>query len=89
MYILNKDYGSEKLTHDEYRDKLVKYHLAEVLKKYNIPLPPVLSRRLGKYHKAEDPKRLCEWHFPTHIPKGRGKKGKGVVSSVAKYLERY
>ena len=40
-YILNKHYGCEKLTHDEYRDKIVKYLLAEGLKNYNIPLSPV------------------------------------------------
>ena len=31
-YILNKRYGCEKLTHDEYRDEIVKYLLAEGLK---------------------------------------------------------
>ena len=74
-YILNKHYGCEKLTHDEYRDKIVKYFLAEGLKNYNIPLPPVISRRIWKYHKDEhDSKRLCEQHFPTRIPKGEGRK---------------
>ena len=52
-YILNKHYGCEKLTHDECRDKIVKYLLAEGLKNYNIPLPPVISRRIWKYHKVE------------------------------------
>ena len=75
VYILNKHYGCEKLTHDEYRDKIVKYLLAEGLKNYNIPLPPVISGRIGKYHKDEhDSKRLWEWHFPTCIPKGKGRK---------------
>ena len=32
VYILNKHYRSEKLTQDEYRDKIVKYLLAEGLK---------------------------------------------------------
>ena len=74
-YILNKDYGCEKLTHDEYRDKIVKYLLAEALKNYNIPLPSVISMRIWKDHKDEhDNKQLCEWHFPTHIPKGEGRK---------------
>ena len=49
-YILNKHYGCEKLTHNEYSDKIVRYLLAEGLKNYNIPLPPVISRRIGKYH---------------------------------------
>ena len=52
-YILNKHYGCEKLTPDEYRDKIVKYLLTEGLKNYNIPLPPVISRRIRKYHKDE------------------------------------
>ena len=37
VYILKKHYGCEKLTHNEYRDKIVKYLLAEGLKNYNIP----------------------------------------------------
>ena len=90
VYILNKHYGCEKITHDEYRDK---YLLAEDLKNYKIPLPPVISKRIGKYHKAEhDNKQLCEWHFPTCIPKGEAEKGRdhqGVVLFVVKYLGRY
>ena len=70
-----------------------RYLLGEGLKNYNIPLPPVISRRIGKYHKDEyDSKRLCEWHFPTLIPKGEAEKGRnlqGVVAFVAKYLGRY
>ena len=75
VYISSKYYGCEKLTHDEYRDKIVKYLLAEGLKNYNTPSLPVISRRIGKYHKAEhDSKQLCEWDFPTGIPKGDGRK---------------
>ena len=44
-YILNKNYGCEKLTHDEYRDRIVKYLLGEGLKNYKILLPPVLSKK--------------------------------------------
>ena len=92
-YILNKYYGFEKLTHDEYRNKIVKYLLAEGLKNYKIPLPPLISRKIGKYHKAEhDKKQLCEWHFPICIPKGEGKKRRdlqGVVLFVVKYLGIY
>ena len=55
-FILNKHYGCDKLTHDEYRDKIVKYLLAEGLKNYNIPLPPVISMRIGKDHKDEHDK---------------------------------
>ena len=93
VYILNKHYGCEKITHDEYRDKIVKYLLADDFKNYKIPLPPVISKRIGKYHKAEhDNKQLCEWHFPTCIPKGEAEKGRdhqGVVLFVVKYLGRY
>ena len=73
-HILNKHYGCEKLMHNEYRDKIVKYLLAEGLKNYNIPLPPVICRRIVKYHKDEHDKRLCERHFPTRITKGEGRK---------------
>ena len=44
-YILNKNYGCKKLTHDEYRDRTVKYLLGEGLKNYKIPLPLVLSKK--------------------------------------------
>ena len=45
-YILNKNYGCEKLTHDGYRDRIMKYLLGEGLKNYKIPLIPVLSKKL-------------------------------------------
>ena len=81
-YILNKHYGCEKLTHDEYRDKIVKYLLAEGLKTYNIPLPPVICRRIGKYHKDEhDSKRWCEMAFSYSHPQGGGHK-KGETFKV-------
>ena len=74
-YILNKHYGCKKLTHDEYRDRIVKCLLEEGLKNYKIPLPPVLSKRIGKYHSAgHDKVHLCERYFPSCIPKGEGKK---------------
>ena len=92
-YILNRHYGSEKLTQNEYRDKLVKYLLEEGLKNYNIPLPPLISRRIGKYHKDKhNRKRLCEWHFPSHIPKGEGRKREKPSRCcfvLVKYLGRY
>lgn len=74
-YILNKHYGTEKLTHDEYRDRIIKFLISEGLKCYKIPLPPVLSRKLGKRSGPEaDEKRLTERHFPTNIPGGEGRK---------------
>ena len=42
----SKNYGCEKLTHDEYRDRIMKYLLGEGLKNYKIPLIPVLSKKL-------------------------------------------
>ena len=51
VYILNKHYGCEKLSHDEYRDKIVKYR-SEGLKNYNIPLPPVIVGELGNIIKV-------------------------------------
>ena len=74
-YILNKNYGCKKLTHDEYRDRIVKYLLGEGLKNYKIHLPPILSKKIGKHHAGENDKtHLCERHFPSAIPKGEGKK---------------
>ena len=74
-YILNKNYGCEKLTHDEYRDRIVKYLLGEGLKNYKILLPPVLSKKIGKHNVGENDKtHLCERHFPSAIPRGEGRK---------------
>ena len=74
-YILNKIYGSETLTHDEYRDRMVKFLIREGLKSYNIPIPPVLSRKIGKRHGQDHAvKRLTERHFPSYIPQGEGRK---------------
>ena len=76
-YILNKHFGCQKLTHDEYRDKIVKYLLDEGLKCYKIPLPPVLSRRIARTNTEEEEKKhLTERHFITNIPAGEGRKRK-------------
>lgn len=76
-YILNKYYGSEKLSHDEYRDRIVKFLIAEGMKAYNIPLPPVMSRKIVNRHEADHlEKRLSERHFPTNIPAAEGRKRK-------------
>ena len=53
---LNKNYGCKKLTHDEYRDRIVKYLLGEGLKNYKIPLPPVLNKKIGKHNTGENDK---------------------------------
>ena len=74
-YILNRHYGCKKLNHDEFRDHLVKYLIQEGLKSYKIPLPPVLSSTLGKYHVEDhNERRLSERHFLKNIPAGEGRK---------------
>ena len=76
-HILNKLYGSEKLKHDAFRDRLIKFLIGEGLKSYNIPLPPVINRKIGKYNEIEfQEKRLHERHFPTSIPAAEGRKRK-------------
>ena len=76
-YILNRHYGSKKMTQDEYRDNLVKYLLREGLKCYSIPLPPVMSKKLGKKTiSGQDTIRLQERHFITNIPAAEGRKRK-------------
>ena len=76
-YILNKHFGCQKLTHDEYRDKIVKYLLDEGLRCFKIPLPPVLSQRIARRNtEEEEKKRLTERHFITNIPAGEGGKRK-------------
>ena len=63
------------MSHDDFRDRIVKYLISEGLKCYKIPLPPVLSRKLGKKNAQEaKEKRLTERHFPTNIPGGEGRK---------------
>ena len=77
-YILNKHYGSRKgMSQDEYRDLLVKYLMREGLKCYKIPLPPVLSKKIGRNHRPEhNLARLNERHFITNIPGAEGRKRK-------------
>ena len=76
-YILNRHYGLQKMSQDEYQDYLVKYLVCEGLKCYKIPLPPILSKKIGRNHTSEhDMKRLDERHFITNIPAGEGRKRK-------------
>ena len=76
-YILNKHYSHKKLTHDEFRDHLVKYLIQEGLKSYKIPLPLVLSSKLGKYHVTDhNEKRLSERHFLKYITAREGRKSR-------------
>ena len=65
----------QKLSHDEFRDYLVKFLFDEGLKSYKIPLPPVISSKLGRYHVDDhNEKRLSERHFLKNIPAGEGQK---------------
>ena len=53
-YILNRTlWFMKKMSQDEYRDYMVKYLLREGLKCYKIPLPPVLSKKIGRNHTSE------------------------------------
>ena len=76
-HILNKHYVSAKLTQDEYRGYIVKYLVSEGLKCYKIPLPSIISRKLGKHNTDEHNRtRLNEHHFISNIPGGRVEKGR-------------
>ena len=75
--ILNRQYGSWRMTQDEYRGYLVEYLLHEGLKCYKISLPPVMSKKLVRNHTLEhEMKKLNEHHFITNIPAGEGRKQK-------------
>ena len=88
-YIINKHNGCEKLIHDEYRDKIVKYLLAEGLKNYNIPLVGELGNIIKMKMTAKD----CVNGICLLVsPRGRAEKGRNlqsVVLFVVKYLGRY
>ena len=81
-YILNKNYGCKKLTHDEYRDRFVKYLLGEGLKNYKIPLPPVLSKKIGKHNAGENDKTMRGISQVQSL-KERVKKEKGLPGAVS------
>ena len=60
----------------------MKYLLCEGLKCYKIPLPPVLSKKIGRNHTSKyDMRRLNEHHFITNIPSGEGRKWKRPTKS--------
>ena len=82
-YILNRHYGSKKLSHDEYRDTIVKYLLDEGLKYYKIPLPPVIRRKIVRRNiEEEEQKCLTERHFITNIPAGEERKRKKIYKML-------
>ena len=45
-HILNKCYGSKKLSHDTFRDRLIKFLIGEALKSYDIPLLQLSAEKL-------------------------------------------
>lgn len=76
-FILNKKFGRTKLSHEEYRDELVRFLIQDGMKRYNIPLPPVSSRKITPREAADhSEKRLKERHFPSSIPCAEGRKRK-------------
>ena len=65
------------MVQDEYRDYMVKYLITEGLKCYKIPLPPVISKKIGRNNVEEhNSKILNECHFISNIPAGEGRKRK-------------
>ena len=81
--ILNKHYGCVKLTQDEYRGYIVKYLVSEGLKCYNIPLPSLISKKLGKHNTDEHNRtRLNEHHFISNIPGGGGSKKEETIEKL-------
>ena len=70
------------MTQDDFRDYLVKYLLQEGLTCYRIPLPPVLSKKIGRNNISEyNKQRLKEQHFITNIPPAEGRKQKRPTRS--------
>ena len=56
---------------------MVKYLIRKGLKCYKNPLPPVLSKKIGRNYAIEhNAIRLSERHFITNIPAGEGRKRK-------------
>ena len=54
---------------------MVKYLIQEGLKCYKIPLPPMLSSKLGQYHVDDhNERRLSKRHFLKNIPAAEGRK---------------
>ena len=70
------------MTQDEYRDYMVKYLITEGLKCYKIPLPSVISKKIGRNNiDKHNSNRLNEHHFISNIPAGEGRKWKKVSRS--------
>ena len=72
----------KKLSHDAFRDRLIKFLIGNGLKSYNIPLSLVISRKIGKYNEIEfQDKRLNERHFPLTSQQQKGGKRKDRLNS--------
>lgn len=73
-FILNSKFGKNKLNHEDYRDEILRYLLQEGMKQYNIPLPPVISKRITPRDAPHHSKtRLTERHFSSNIPCAEGR----------------
>ena len=75
-YILNKKFGSTKLTHEEYREYLVEYLVQESVQNCTLSLPAQMKKRWtnGREPDQDRYRRLNERHFPSHIPAKEGAK---------------
>ncbi len=69
-YILNKKFGKEKLSHEEFRQKIVTFLIEEGLETCAIKVEIVHG--MGNDNEA----RLRERHFPENIPAALGAKRK-------------
>lgn len=73
-FILNSKFGCRKLSHEDYRDEIVRFLLQDGMRQYNIPLPPVASKKITVREAPHDlQKRLHERHFPSNIPCAEGR----------------
>ena len=67
-FILHDKFGENKVTHEGFREIIVKYLVEEGATTCNLTLPPQISRRY------DEDTRLSERHFPSYIPQAIGAK---------------
>ena len=86
VHSLIKLYGTEKLSYDAFRYRLIKFLIGESLKSSNILLPPVISRKIGKYNGIEGYMRDI-FLLTSQLQKGGiGKDQLNLVLCVTNYL---
>ena len=71
-YILNKKFGSVKLTHFQFREHIANYLIEQALPEYT--LKPQAQKARSRSN--NNPARLLGRHFPSHIEKHEGTKRK-------------